>query len=145
MCITAGFNSEIHLRYEHSDHAKGKPKDLPFAMISVPSAMKRAIFLRNINGGRGNRACRGFWGIRNGYYSHFFMMNHKKSPCSSHSDGGGDFHYSIHLRSRLLTFSLRGSIYGGETDNSSIPIRRNFSVSVRSAASSPHIPIHAPL
>ena len=43
-----------------------------------------------------------------------------------------------------LTASLTLSTKEGETESSSIPILRNVSVRLVSAASSPHIPIHAP-
>ena len=47
-------------------------------------------------------------------------------------------------RSVFLTASRTFSTNVGDTESSSIPIRRNVSVSVVSAASSPQIPIHAP-
>ena len=51
---------------------------------------------------------------------------------------------SFLLISRLSIFSLSGSIAGGDTESSSMFIARNVSVRSVSAASSPHIPIHAP-
>ena len=47
-------------------------------------------------------------------------------------------------RSQRLTASLTFSIKEGDTDSSSIPMRRKLSVRPVSAASSPQIPIHAP-
>ena len=51
--------------------------------------------------------------------------------------------YCYFPRSMLRTFSRRGRTNGGDTESSSIPMRRNVSVSVRSDASSPQMPIHA--
>ena len=47
-------------------------------------------------------------------------------------------------KSIFLTASLTFRTYVGDTESSSMPILRKLSVSVVSAASSPHMPIHFP-
>ena len=57
----------------------------------------------------------------------------------------GNFDVSCYFdRSVFLTASRTLRTNVGETESSSMPMRKNVSVRVVSAASSPHIPIHAP-
>ena len=74
-----------------------------------------------------------------------------KNYSSTHGGGGtavilyGNFDVSCYFdRSVFLTASRTFRTNVGETESSSMPMRKNVSVRVVSAASSPHIPIHAP-
>lgn len=73
-----------------------------------------------------------------------------KNYSSTHGGGTavilyGNFDVSCYFdRSVFLTASRTLRTNVGETESSSMPMRKNVSVRVVSAASSPHIPIHAP-
>lgn len=74
-----------------------------------------------------------------------------KKYSSTHGGGGtavllyGNIDVSCYFdRSVFLTASRTLRTNVGETESSSMPMRKNVSVSVVSAASSPQIPIHAP-
>ena len=105
----------------------------------------------------GNRRC-----FRRSMYIHMIqysfiyrnLKNHLRIQLKSHIEAAST-HVSQPLinnqiaqnyfeRSIFLTASLTFNTKDGDTDNSSIPIRRNVSVRVVSAPSSPQMPIQAP-
>ena len=70
--------------------------------------------------------------------------HHLKTPCRKSLPDKVFSHHSSVRKSTFRTASRTFKTKVGETESSSIPIRKNRSVKDVSAASSPQMPIHAP-